>query len=224
MNAPTPLERPPCGAKTRAGTPCKRAPATGRTRCKLHGGASLSGPASPTWKHGRYSKVLGPLREAFIEHLAREDLLAVAPDLALLDVVSGELLARALEGDSPGFRKDALALWRSFREAGASGDEGRTRALGMELDRLLTDGYSRSRALLEASDLARKRAGIAQSEKRNDLMAERNYTEATVLASYARIIALIQAALPGRPGSALVDRIASEVFSDGSGPRLVGAG
>ncbi|BBF66706.1 hypothetical protein F6A13_08205 [Acidithiobacillus sp. 'AMD consortium'] len=29
-----------CGAKTRAGTPCRRYPITGRKRCKLHGGTN----------------------------------------------------------------------------------------------------------------------------------------------------------------------------------------
>ncbi|MDE1010551.1 MAG: hypothetical protein OSB38_33300 [Paraburkholderia fungorum] len=32
-----------CGAKTRSGEPCKRAPMEGKRRCKLHGGAS-TGP------------------------------------------------------------------------------------------------------------------------------------------------------------------------------------
>lgn len=54
---------PRCGAKTRAGTPCKRAACRGRTRCPLHGGRS-TGPTSAeglersrraNWKHGRYS-------------------------------------------------------------------------------------------------------------------------------------------------------------------------
>lgn len=45
-----------CGARTRAGTPCKRVARQPQGRCKLHGGASLYGPAHPNWKHGRRSK------------------------------------------------------------------------------------------------------------------------------------------------------------------------
>jgi hypothetical protein len=53
-----------CGAKTRAGTPCKRAPMEGKRRCKLHGGAS-TGPKKPNSalnavKHGFYSDALLP--------------------------------------------------------------------------------------------------------------------------------------------------------------------
>lgn len=44
-----------CGAKTRSGESCKRAPMR-NGRCYLHGGASLGGYAHPNFKHGLYSK------------------------------------------------------------------------------------------------------------------------------------------------------------------------
>lgn len=52
---------PLCGAKTRAGTPCRR-PAgwgtdhVGEGRCKLHGGRSPRGFLHPRYKHGRYAE------------------------------------------------------------------------------------------------------------------------------------------------------------------------
>jgi hypothetical protein len=46
-----------CGAKTRKGTPCQRPPLAGRTRCRLHGGASPVGMAHYRYKHGRRSKL-----------------------------------------------------------------------------------------------------------------------------------------------------------------------
>jgi glucans biosynthesis protein len=45
-----------CGAKTRNNGTCKRSPLAGKTRCRLHGGASLSGKDHPNWKHGERSK------------------------------------------------------------------------------------------------------------------------------------------------------------------------
>ncbi|CAN1520486.1 hypothetical protein MCEKH45_01088 [Methylophilaceae bacterium] len=45
-----------CGAKTRAGTPCKKPSVIGKTRCRLHGGLSPSGEAHYNYKHGRYTK------------------------------------------------------------------------------------------------------------------------------------------------------------------------
>lgn len=45
-----------CGAKTRSGTPCKRSPLAGKTRCRLHGGASISNQNAKT--HGIYASTL----------------------------------------------------------------------------------------------------------------------------------------------------------------------
>jgi hypothetical protein len=53
-----PCQPPSCGARTRSGDPCDRAPEPGRRRCRLHGGALGTG-ARPgnnnARKHGRYS-------------------------------------------------------------------------------------------------------------------------------------------------------------------------
>lgn len=49
-----------CGAKTRKGAPCRRAPME-NGRCYLHGGKSLRLFAHPNYKHGRYSKYSGIL-------------------------------------------------------------------------------------------------------------------------------------------------------------------
>ena len=45
-----------CGAKTRKGTPCKNPCVRGRNRCRMHGGKTPRGWASPHYKHGFYSK------------------------------------------------------------------------------------------------------------------------------------------------------------------------
>ena len=45
-----------CGAKTRAGTPCKAPKVNGRNRCRKHGGSSPRGAKSPQFQHGFYSQ------------------------------------------------------------------------------------------------------------------------------------------------------------------------
>jgi hypothetical protein len=56
-----------CGAKTRAGTPCKRLARQPQGRCRLHGGCSLRGMAHPNFKDGHRSKYVGFLRH--LRHL-----------------------------------------------------------------------------------------------------------------------------------------------------------
>ncbi len=45
-----------CSAKTRLGGECKKPPLHGKTRCRLHGGLSLSGKGHPNYIHGKRSK------------------------------------------------------------------------------------------------------------------------------------------------------------------------
>ena len=45
-----------CGAKTRGGLPCRKPPLAGKTRCKLHGGASIYNQNAKT--HGIYANTL----------------------------------------------------------------------------------------------------------------------------------------------------------------------
>ena len=86
-------ERQRCGAKTRAGTPCRKFPTRSNgKRCYMHGGAVGSG-RPPI--HGRYSKVLrAALREKLASALADGDYQNIAEELCLQRV----LLAQHLEG------------------------------------------------------------------------------------------------------------------------------
>jgi hypothetical protein len=48
-----PMSHVPCGAKTRAGAPCRRPPIQGRSRCRLHGGLSPGAPRGS--QNGNYT-------------------------------------------------------------------------------------------------------------------------------------------------------------------------
>ena len=56
---PAPLATAPrCGARTRAGTPCRGPRVRGKRRCRMHGGAKGSGAPlgnQNAFKHGMYS-------------------------------------------------------------------------------------------------------------------------------------------------------------------------
>jgi hypothetical protein len=80
-----------CGAKTRAGTPCRRGPVSGKTRCKLHGGAS-TGPRVPATKHGIYSTAYTEEENAILDEARRASL---SEELALARVTLRRLLRAA---------------------------------------------------------------------------------------------------------------------------------
>jgi hypothetical protein len=89
MKAPEPHESRLCGAKTRSGGTCKKfTMSNGTGRCRLHGGLSPAGVASPHFKHGRRSKYLkhlpAHLRDNFKRALADPELLSLREEAALL--------------------------------------------------------------------------------------------------------------------------------------------
>jgi len=51
-----------CGAKTRAGHPCRQAAVRGRARCRMHGGAKGSG--GPAGKAQKFTPVRGSSGES----------------------------------------------------------------------------------------------------------------------------------------------------------------
>ena len=59
---------PRCGARTRAGHPCRQAAVTGRARCRMHGGARGSGgprgKRNGNFRHGGWTRESVNLREA----------------------------------------------------------------------------------------------------------------------------------------------------------------
>lgn len=80
-------------------------------RCRLHGGLTPSGIASPQYRHGRYSKVMPTrLRERYEEATSDGALLELREDVALLDARLSDLLSRVESGESG-------LIWRLLHQA-----------------------------------------------------------------------------------------------------------
>lgn len=95
--------RTKCGARLRAeraGRVCSNW-AMSNGRCRMHGGSTPSGIASPHFRHGRYSKVLaGGMLTAFQESLADPDLLELQREIALVDARVSKLLSSRPTGQA----------------------------------------------------------------------------------------------------------------------------
>jgi hypothetical protein len=80
-------------------------------RCKKHGGKSLRGVASPSWKHGRHSLVSAPtaLRDYYDKWLTDPELIHHRHEAAMVMGMLEDLLANNEEGGTP-------ALWKRLRE------------------------------------------------------------------------------------------------------------
>ncbi|MEM7133452.1 MAG: HGGxSTG domain-containing protein [Chloroflexota bacterium] len=81
-----------CGAKTKAGGTCENPPMP-NGRCRMHGGKSLAGKDSATFKTGRYSKYLPERLAARYEEAQNDDdLIMMRDEIALLDARLAELV------------------------------------------------------------------------------------------------------------------------------------
>jgi hypothetical protein len=131
-NEPMELERPQrgsaepmagrCGRKLRGTNPpryCVKYPSDGRTACKYHGGASLAGVSSPSFKTGRHSKYMPkPLMERHEARLA--DIQAVKrldEEIVMLDTRISDLCERLSTGERGTVWDDMQSSVGDFQEA-----------------------------------------------------------------------------------------------------------
>jgi Spy/CpxP family protein refolding chaperone len=89
-----------CGAKTKSGGECKNW-AMPNGRCRLHGGKTPKGIASPHWKTGRYSKYLPTnLFERYSSFISDPEVLSLNAEIAITDTRLSQLLEKITTGDS----------------------------------------------------------------------------------------------------------------------------
>lgn len=155
-----------CGAKKKDGTPC-RARAMPNGRCRIHGGKTPSGPAAPSFKHGRYSKYLPKgLATLYQEAQQDPDLLSIAGEIHLVDARLRELIARLETGECGATWKALREAAKAYRAATRAKD---TEALGeaiSEILRLIERGFGDWAAWREVGDQIDRRARLSAQEHR----------------------------------------------------------
>lgn len=151
-----------CGAKTKSGAPCGKAPMA-NGRCRLDGGAPGSGRPII---HGKYSANLPKsLRDAYEKAEADSNLLALRSDVALFEALIVETLPKLLSSD------EHAVLWESandqFNEitkALTVGDISQARLSLQLLGQVLKNGVAGVEAEERALTLIERKAKIQELE------------------------------------------------------------
>jgi hypothetical protein len=95
-----------CGAKTRAGTPCKRGCVPDRPRCKLHGGMTPKGAEHCCFKDGRFSRYMPKnLNKAYQAAINDPDVLALTDYIGVLQARYGEILGQLDKAPLPPYKR-----------------------------------------------------------------------------------------------------------------------
>lgn len=126
--APTKGNPAACTAHTRSGELCKM-PAMANGKCRMHGGKSLSGVASPAYKGAGRSRVV-PARwqESYTGAVDDPDLLSLRHDIAIVDASIEELEARLpdTEAEVEAFESFLATFWSMKRFHGEANDKSST--------------------------------------------------------------------------------------------------
>jgi hypothetical protein len=118
------MSKTECGAKKRDGSPCKQ-PAMENGRCRLHGGKTPRGIASPHFVTGKYSKYLPEnLLTAYEDAQSDENLLSVRGDIHLLDALIRAKLVNLDTNDSSQHWIDLLKYIIKARRSYKNSDMG----------------------------------------------------------------------------------------------------
>jgi len=138
-----------CGAKKKNGQACRGA-VMPNGRCRLHGGATPAGIASPHYKHGKYSKhnlanlvkrVLPEKLAVYCEALENDevDLLDLHGALLVQEAMKADLFRQWKETEAPPW-KEAAKLFGELKRVYKTGDAKKTRTAMAALEETMRGG------------------------------------------------------------------------------------
>lgn len=209
-----------CGRRKRQapdfpeGTPYRYCEAKTNGPCRVHGGASLVGPASPTFKDGRYSKLFrdGPLGRGYEAARADESTLtSLAEQIYVAEARLEELAGQIAEA-----ARGRESAWVDVRQASA-----RVVAIARQPN---ADPAAFARALEQLEQVARGGAGYdrlwAQWHKTTALVRRLKDTQAKIMSSGRGMVPVEHALAWGRQIAELaIQAMASDnplrAFTDG---------
>jgi hypothetical protein len=185
-----------CGARTKHdGTPCERSPVRGRTRCRLHGGKTLVGTASPTYRNGRYSAYVPErLRERYEAAEDDAELLSLRSEVALVDARLADLLARVDSGESGKLWAELRRAYRAFIRARQAG-LGEAAALAT-VERVIERAVGDHQAWAEIGELVEQRRKLTESESKRLVTLQQMITSEQAMAMIGRLVDIITRHVP----------------------------
>lgn len=180
-----------CGAKTRAGGKCRQPPMA-NGRCRLHGGKSLRGIASPSWKTGAHSKYLPTrLRQRYDEAANDVELNALQDQLALVHTRVLELLERIDTGESGHIWRRLKDEMAAFEDANRRDDMNDAAMHLRELRQLINMGLADWAIWDEIKDTLELQRRLSESERKRKVEMAQMITYEKGVTLIARIAEII---------------------------------
>ncbi len=157
-----------CNATSRrTGEHCKNNAVRGSTKCRMHGGKTPRGIASPNFKHGRYSDAIPPrMRDRYEKTLNDSRYKELREEVALVDGLIEDAVRRLDTGESGWAWKKLRQAWSEFQNARRrQNPDDIGRAIG-KIEDLIQRGHSDQTARDDVLRAVEKRKRLAESERK----------------------------------------------------------
>ena len=189
--------RAECGARTRNGGVCRQRPLTGRNRCKLHGGMSPRGEASPHFKTGYYSRAVPKgIRADFNKLLRDPELLEARAEVALLQVRLVELSKRVTTNESGNSWRELARVFDEFTQANNEGNQPGMLAALNRLNVIITGAVNNEAAWSELTEYIDKVTRVSEREWKRALASQHVATAEQVRAIVASLVNAVMLYVP----------------------------
>jgi len=207
-------ECPECG-EPRA---CKRNVKAAGLRCRFHGGKSLSGIASPSYKHGRYSKYLPThLIDRYQEAVTDPELLALRDEIALVDVRLSELLQRISTGETASLWDQLKAVYVEMQEALAAQDTAIFREAFTKLGGIIQQGGNNDDVWAAIGRQLEQRRKLVESERKRLVEMQQVITAEQAMTLLTAVVDVIRQNVTDRNTLAAISAAIKQLVS--AGPR-----
>lgn len=190
-----------CGAKTRSGAPCKKH-AMANGRCRLHGGASLSGAKSGTYKHGMYSKAVAKVRRSLAAKMdmmmSDEEVLSLYSDLRLTNARIMEAIENLDGNASPDVLKHIVKKADEADKHAKMGEAAKVSECVSEAFRIAREGLSEYQKWKEIDRLTGQKMNISERIYRRELDANTMVKASEVQVIMDQIVGVVRDAVNDR--------------------------
>lgn len=194
-----------CKAKSkRSAEQCKNLAVTGRDVCRMHGGKTPNGIASPNFKNGLYSQLataaFGPL---FAEIRGDVDLGELRDDLGVFVALAKEKLGEIATGESATAWKVLRKLYADLLTAEAKGNVADMQASIAAMGEIIQRGALAHAAREELAELLEKRSRVADRENKR---LDSKYRAITIDKAMVILIAIANSIRMAVEGAAINER------------------
>lgn len=203
-----------CNAKSkRTGEECKRPAINGTGKCYHHGGKSLAGIASGTYKTGAYSKHL-PTRLAatYAETLADQKLWELGEKAALVNTRIVELLSKLDTGETGATWKALREAYNAMRDAMTAGDSAKMMSMVFVIGNLIEAGNRDYLAWAEITNQIETYRKLSETERRHMLQAEQILTVQDAMLMIGAIMAGVKEHVTDRNAYAAISANVTKVI------------